>query len=125
MNRRIAMIVFATLFASTGSVAGLAHAESVSAIEPRPDSAHSTLPTGQSAPFGYQVSGKADRIVTIDRDTRYLNVTRLETVTINVDGKSLTWNFDTLTTRAFALSRIIPGVDNVTVYVSESPLYTN
>lgn len=73
--------------------------------------------------YGYAVNGAAERAVTVGHGTRYLNVARLETVRIDVDGKSVTWKFDTLDTRPFALSKILPGFDSVTVYVSESPLY--
>ena len=49
----------------------------------------------QRAPFGYVVASPADRIVNIEGRSKYLNVTRLETVQINVIGKSVTWKFDT------------------------------
>lgn len=76
-----------------------------------------------TAPYGYAVTGNADRVVNIDSSTRYLNVTRLETLQINAGGKSVTWKFDTFSTRAFPLSKVIPGLEGVTVYVDESPFY--
>lgn len=75
----------------------------------------------QQAPFGYAGSGAADRVVNIDGGTRYLNVVRLETVQINVGGKSVTWKFDTLGTPSFPLDNIVPGAGGVTVYVAENP----
>lgn len=57
----------------------------------------------------------------LTKGAKYLNVTRMETVQINVAGKSVTWTFDTLGTPNFPLSKIIPGVEGITVYVSENP----
>lgn len=77
----------------------------------------------QLAPYGYASSGPASRVVNIDSRTRYLNVTRQETIQINYDGKSIVWTFDTLGTAAFPLSRIVPGAEGVTVYMKDDPLY--
>jgi len=77
----------------------------------------------QLAPYGYAASRNPDRTVTLSGSSKYLNVTRLETVQINVAGKSVGWTFDTLGTAAFPLSRVIPGADGVTVYVTENPDY--
>lgn len=56
-------------------------------------------------------------------ETKYLNVTRLETVEIKVGDKSVTWFFDTLGLQVFPLSKIIPGAENIMVYVAENPAY--
>jgi len=91
-------------------------------------SPHPTLtpaPVGQEASFGYPVAPTAERSITVDKNTRYLNVVRLETLTIIAGGKSVTWAFDTLDTRSFSLAKIFPSFDDITVYVSESPLYRN
>lgn len=77
----------------------------------------------QLAPFGYAATKDADREVTLSSDSKYLNVTRLETIKINVGGKSIVWTFDTLGTASFPLSKIVPGVEGVTVYVTENPAY--
>lgn len=77
----------------------------------------------QLAPYGYATSSAAARVVTIDSGTKYLNVTRLETIRINVGGKSVTWTFDTLGTASFPLAKVIPGTEGVTVYVTENPAY--
>ena len=76
----------------------------------------------QVAPFGYATTGPADRVVNLDR-VKYLNVTRLETVQINAGGKSIVWTFDTLSTGAFALSKVAPWTEGITVYVRENPMY--
>lgn len=87
-------------------------------------SATSSEPTAnERAPYGYVTNGQPDRIITLGKDAKYLNVTRMEAVRINVAGKSLTWNFDTLGTPNFPLSDIIPEAKGIRVYVSENPLY--
>ena len=77
----------------------------------------------QQAPFGYAATKNADREVTLTSASKYLNVTRLETVKINVGGKSVAWTFDTLGTASFPLAKVIPGTDGITVYVTENPAY--
>lgn len=77
----------------------------------------------QLARYGYTSSGAVARVVIVDSSTKYLNVTRLETVQIKVGGKDVTWMFDTLGTAPFPLSKIIPGAEGVTVYVVENPAY--
>jgi len=123
MTKFLTRIVLAALFIATGTPFALVRAQQVTA--PATRTASTPAPVGHEAPFGYPVAHKADRTVTVDQNTRYLNVVQLETITINGGGKSVTWTFDTLDTRSFPLSRVLPGFDNVTVYVSESPLYHN
>lgn len=61
------------------------------------------------------------RTVNVDSNTKYLNVTRGETVQINAGGKSVTWKFDTRYqgSTSFPLSSVIPEASGVTVYVAE------
>ncbi len=80
-------------------------------------------PANQQQPEGYAVSAPAHRAVTVTDETKYLNVTRLETVEIKVGDKSVTWFFDTLGLQVFPLSKIIPGAENIMVYVAENPAY--
>lgn len=75
------------------------------------------------APYGYASLGTADRTIVIDKNTRSINVTRLETVAIQTGSKSTLWTFDTLGTNSFPLSAVLPEADGVMVYVEESPLY--
>lgn len=75
----------------------------------------------QLAPYGYVASGGAGRVLNVDSGTKYINVSRLETVQINVGGKSVVWKFDTFGTAPFPLSKIISGAEGVTVYVAENP----
>lgn len=77
----------------------------------------------QQASFGYAATKNADREITLASGSKYLNVTRLETIKINVAGKSVVWTFDTLGTAPFPLSEIISGADGITVYVTENPAY--
>lgn len=79
--------------------------------------------TNQLAPYGYAATKGADREVTLTSASKYLNVTRLETLKINVGGKSIAWTFDTLGTATFSLSKIVAGADDITVYVAENPAY--
>ena len=75
----------------------------------------------QLAPYGYVASGGAGRVLNVDSGTKYINVSRLETVQINVGGKSVVWKFDTFGTAPFPLSKIISGADGVTVYITADP----
>lgn len=77
----------------------------------------------QLARYGYAVSGAPSRGVVIDDDTRFLNVVRLEPVAIRVGDRTINWMFDTFGTRSFPLSKVIPGAERVTVYVTENPMY--
>ena len=77
----------------------------------------------QLAPFGYAATKNADREVSLPSGGKYLNVTRLETLKLNVDGKSVVWTFDTLGTAAFPLSTIVPEADGITVYLTENHFY--
>ncbi len=77
----------------------------------------------QQASFGYAATKNADREITLAGGSKYLNVTRLETVKINVAGRSVVWTFDTLGTVPFPLSNILSGADGITVYVTENPSY--
>lgn len=86
--------------------------------------ASSSVPSAkQLAPHGYVAAKEADREVVLSAGQKYLNVARLETVRLNVAGKSVTWTFDTLGTASFSLDKIIPGAGDVTVYVAESLTY--
>jgi len=72
-------------------------------------------------------AGNADRHITINAGTKWVNVNNGDTVTFDIDGKSFTWHFDTLhSEEAFDLSKIAPegvAAGMVTVYVASNPLY--
>lgn len=82
-----------------------------------------TPTANQLSPYGYPATRSADREINVS-DGKHLNVTRLETVKITVSGKSIVWTFDTLGTRSFPLSKILPGAGGITVYVAENPMYS-
>ncbi|MGK5033055.1 CzcE family metal-binding protein [Janthinobacterium sp. MDT1-19] len=67
--------------------------------------------------------------ITISSATKYVNVTQGDVVKFDVDGKTFTWQFDTLRTKAsFDFSAIAPsGVNThgVRVYVAANPIYAN
>lgn len=121
---QVALVVAALGFAATGT--SYAHEDYTEGASTHWLSHLSTSqPTAnQLAPYGYATPSAAARVVNIDSSTKYLNVTRLETIRINVGGKSVTWMFDTLGTASFPLAKIIPGAEGVTVYVTENPAYT-
>ena len=75
------------------------------------------------APYGHATAAAPLREVRLADSNGFLNVARLETVRIVTADKTVTWTFDTLGTHAFPLSKILPGADGITVFVSESPLY--
>ena len=77
----------------------------------------------QLAPYGYAASGGASRVVNLGGESKSLNVTQLGTVQLNMGGKKIVWTFDTLGTASFPLSKIVPGADQITVYVAKNPLY--
>ena len=57
--------------------------------------------------FGSAVPGTgAGRTIAIDGTTRYINVTRGDTVTFVVDGNKVSWNFDGIAP-GFPLSKIL------------------
>ena len=81
-------------------------------------------------PWGYPVpEAQAERTIRIGPDTRWVNVTRLETVRFIVDQggaqKSFAWRFDTLPFRSFTMNDIAPtsvlGLQEVKVYVARNP----
>lgn len=75
------------------------------------------------APYGHATEAAPLREVRLADSNGYLNVTRGETVRIIAADKTVTWTFDTLGTNSFPLSKIVPGAEGITVFVSESPLY--
>jgi hypothetical protein len=79
---------------------------------------------GRVAPLGHQVSGNASRVIDLTSRRSAINVTAGETVQFNLDGRSVTWNFDTLGTPVFSLTKIVPQAPNLMVYVSRNPLET-
>ncbi|QYG05387.1 CzcE family metal-binding protein [Janthinobacterium sp. PAMC25594] len=86
-------------------------------------------PTGTPADYGSAAhDGAAQRSIDLQPDTRRINVTRGETVTIARAGQRFTWHVQTFNNKTvFALSDIAPkdmAVDGVQVYVAANPLYT-
>ena len=129
MNTKIMSLALITLLSAGGAMTAQAHVDydysdsgATHWLEHGAQTASSPTQK-QLAPFGYAVDTPADRIVNIDGRSRYLNVTRLETVQLNAAGKSVTWKFDTFGTRPFALSNVISGYEGITVFVAESPIY--
>lgn len=85
-------------------------------------------PTGTAADYGTPAHhGAAQRSIELQADTRHINVTRGETVTIARAGQRFTWHVQTFNHQTtFALSDIAPKdmpVDGIQVYVAANPLY--
>ena len=79
---------------------------------------------GRVDPMGHQVDSGATRIIDLTAPRRAVNVTAGETVEFRLPGQTVVWDFDTLGTPTFALSRIIPDAPAVRVYVAPNPLYS-
>ena len=97
----------------------LALAASTAGATPRP-----SMPMD----FGRIVmSDTADRDVTVDASTRWVNVTNGQTVRFDVGGQRFTFTFDAWpTTDSIPLSAIAPkgvAVPDVRVYIAPNPLY--
>ncbi|WP_167541116.1 CzcE family metal-binding protein [Janthinobacterium agaricidamnosum] len=85
-------------------------------------------PTGTAADFGSLVSDSTPaRQITIDAQTRSVNVKDGETVKFNVGGKSFVWHFETFHDALDVdLSLIAPAgikVDGIVAYIAANPLY--
>jgi hypothetical protein len=127
MNSRISQLTLVVALGLAGAGTGYAH-EDYSEAGASHWLSHVSETRGaptanQLAPYGYAATINPDREVSLPSGSKYLNVTRLETVRITVGGKSVVWTFDTLGTTAFPLARILPGTEGITVYVSENPMY--
>lgn len=124
MRKTLIPVLFA-LIGTTATSAAFAHGYEEGDGSHYPGHAelsYNSEPTAnERAPLGYAANAHPSRIVNLEQGAKYLNVTRMETVQINVAGKSVTWTFDTLGTPNFSLSKIIPGAEGITVYVSEDP----
>lgn len=89
---------------------------------------------GSSGPLKSSIRGQhlgsaapeaaAGRTIELRPGTKYVNVVRTETVKLVREGKSFTWNFDTLGTPNFNLAEVAPRdfpASGVRVYVAPSP----
>ncbi|MYM66121.1 CzcE family metal-binding protein [Pseudoduganella sp. FT55W] len=111
MFKALRTTIIATAIAAAAISAGAAYAS----VNPQPQ-------------FGMaSAAANADRQITINADTKWVNVNNGDTVTFDINGKRFTWHFDTLhSEEAFDLSKIAPeGINTgmVTVYVASNPLY--
>lgn len=124
MNTKFTFLALFSILSAGGASSALAHPALNDGAAKRLAPSEAGAPSArQRAPYGYASAGPAERVLEIGPGTRYLNVTRLETVRIKRGDTSVVWTFDTLGTKAFPLSKIVPDATGVTVYVKESPLY--
>lgn len=85
-------------------------------------------PAGTAADYGSAARhDAAQRTIELQADSRHINVTRGETVTIARAGQRFTWHVQTFSNRTvFALAEIAPkdmAVDGIQVYVAANPQY--
>jgi hypothetical protein len=71
------------------------------------------------------VPNPASRVIRLDNDARWINVTQNETVRIERNGQAFTWQFSTWATNGFDLATIappgfVPG-PGIWVYVAPEP----
>lgn len=127
MKSKISPLVIAVALGATAAGGAYAHEDFTEA-----GSSHwlshlwdqPAAPTANAlAPYGYPAAKSPEREVTLAGGSKYLNVTRMETVRINVADKSVVWTFDTLGTNPFPLAKVIPGAEGVTVYVMGDARY--
>ena len=72
--------------------------------------ARASSPTERElATYGYASNATPSRTVIVNADTRYINVTRLETVALKVGDKTINWTFDTSAQTAFRFRRWSKG----------------
>ena len=127
MKKSIIAVLAVSAISSLGSSAAFAHEDyskrgTLHWLEHV--QARASSPTERElATYGYASNATPSRTVIVNADTRYINVTRLETVALKVGDKTINWTFATLGTNSFPLSKVVQGGDKVTVYLEESPLY--
>lgn len=90
--------------------------------------ASTALATDTVVPFGSPAGDAvAQRTVKLLPETKFINVVQGEIIKFTYNGKSFTWNFDTLNTNAFDLFAIAPKDMNITkvrVHLSPNPTYS-
>jgi Cu/Ag efflux protein CusF len=90
--------------------------------------AHAAGPAGTAADFGSPAARAAGRVIDVTPQTRYINVTQGEVVTLRMGEQTLNWQVGTYpNVNSFPLSRIAPeaAAGKVTVYVAADPAYQN
>lgn len=85
-------------------------------------------PAGTAADFGSPVANATGRVIEVTPQTRYINVTQGEVVTLKMGEQTLTWQVNTYpNVSTFPLARIAPdaAAGKVKVYVAADPAYQN
>lgn len=129
MSKRTSALFFSVAVAAT---AGGSFAETPTTIEYVGEATvfvSGTVPSaatasGRTNPLGHEVSAGSQRVIDLTVPRKHVNVTAGEVVTFRLDGKEVVWDFDTLGTPVFALSRIIPSANpGIRVYVAPDRTY--
>lgn len=92
------------------------------------NAAYAVERTGNNTGYGTVVPDSSiGRLITVQPTSKYINVTNGETVTIAANGKTFSWQVNTLPSEAvFDLSKVAPqgvAVSDVKVYVAPNPIY--
>ncbi|WP_295754522.1 CzcE family metal-binding protein [Undibacterium sp.] len=90
---------------------------------------HAAIAAHTVAPFGnLTLETTAQRTITLLPNTKYINVVQGEVIKFTSQGKSFTWNFDTLNTFTFNLAEVAPkemNIENIQVYIKKNATYRN
>lgn len=133
MLRKFSVLLTAGALSATLGTSALA-SDLMDADNPANNKWFHDLGTASSGPLKNTIKGQhlggaasaqsVDRQIELRPGTKYVNVTRGETVLIKVGGKAFAWKFDTLGTPVFNLQEIAPkdiNVQGVQVYVGQNP----
>ncbi|SBT09250.1 conserved hypothetical protein [Candidatus Accumulibacter aalborgensis] len=63
------------------------------------------------------------RVLSVDSGSSYRKGTRLETVQVDLDGRSITWTLDTFGTTSSPLSKNVAVAEGITVHMTEHRAY--
>lgn len=116
-------VVTAALVISSTTTA----AEANSSQAPAATKVRTNKEVRDDSPLGYVAAPgtAAEEITIVAGKTRHIKVVRLETYRIVYGSSIVVWTFDTFGLPTFPLSKIFPGSSDVTVHVSENPMYAN
>lgn len=116
------VIATALVISSTTSAAEVSSSQAPAATKVR-----TNKEVRDDSPLGYVAAPgtPAEEITIVAGKTRHIKVVRLETYRIAYGSSIVVWTFDTFGLPTFPLSKILLGSSDVTVHVSENPMYAN
>ena len=99
LQSRVSRSVFMASFIAALSALASGQAAAASDVSAQP-----------AAAYGKIAKMPTTRTIEITSQTRHINVTQLESVQLKLGEQRVNWTFDTLSTRAFPLAAIVPGL---------------